>query len=196
MDEVKTDWSTATASITEAMIKLASCLEAGKNAWLEVRKNGNQMFPIKKKNPLLDDPFNWTMDYGTVWNDNAINERHYFNGTEEDLTRNWTACYGTDEAIRAYQKDGTVSDYMFTGGICHPVRISDVEEYRKNNGDTGYNARYFATYWKPRDGIGYWAVDDTFDVFTVCYDDGPVDKKENLRRAGKFLLECADKLDG
>lgn len=196
MGEISTRWTQATKDPNEAMISLVSCLEAGLNAWIELRKNGNQELPIKIKNPLLDNPFNWAFNYGTLRNDKELEKENWFNDTEKDLTLNWVACFGERKAIDAYQKDGTISAGMFTGmGICHPVRIEDANYYRREIVKDGYKYGYFVDHWKPKDSIPYWVVDETAgDVFTICYTEGPVDKKEALKRAAQFMLDYADRL--
>jgi len=195
MGEVKTNWTKATTNPSVALAGLISCIEYGCNAWIEVRNNGEQEFPIMKKNPELDNPFNWTMSYGTSRNEKEMREHKYFNETEEDMTYNWTACYGEPDAIKQYQEEGIVSDGLFKGiGTCHPVRIADVEAYREKI--DGYKYGYWVTYWKPKDNIPYWVVDDTVGkVFTICYDDEPVNKSVAMRRAATFLEDYADVLE-
>lgn len=104
MSEVRTGWATAITDPRLVMPVFISCLEANRNAWIEIRKNGDQEFPIRRTNPLLDDPFNWTMNYGTLKTEKALKSYKYFNKTEKDLMHNWTACFGTKEAIEAYKK--------------------------------------------------------------------------------------------
>ena len=54
MSKVHTTWTEATTNVNKAMIMLLSCLDSGKNAWIELRKNGDQAYPIRMKNPALD----------------------------------------------------------------------------------------------------------------------------------------------
>ena len=105
MSKVYTTWAEATNNASKAMMGLISCIESGKNAWIEVRRNGDQAYPIKIKNPALDDPYNWEMNYGVPKNENDFLNDHYFNETEKDLTYNWIACFGEKEAIEEYQKN-------------------------------------------------------------------------------------------
>jgi hypothetical protein len=75
-------------------------------------------------------------------------------------------------------------------GYCHPVRIKDANEFRKNlDGYTGYG--YWATKWKPQDNIPYRIPAQIDKVFVVCYNDAPADKKISITTAGQFLLEYA-----
>ena len=82
MSKVHTTWTEATTNVNKAMIMLLSCLDSGKNAWIELRKNGDQAYPIKMKNPELDNPFNWEMSYSTPRNEKEMMNYKYFNDTE------------------------------------------------------------------------------------------------------------------
>ncbi len=194
--EICTGWTNATVDPNKAMIGFVSCLEAGKNAWIEVRKNGDQTYPVMKKNPELDNPFNWTMMYALPRNEKEMGDHNYFNETEKDLTYNWTAAFGTREAIEAYQKDGTISEGLCKGiGICHPVKITDAEAYRKEIVGDDYKYAYYTTYWKPKNHIPYYVLDESIkDVFVVCYDDEPFDKMAALTRASDFITEYAKRM--
>lgn len=195
--KVYTTWTEATNNASKAMIGLLSCIESGRNAWIEIRKNGEQSYPIKIKNPALDNPFNWEMSYGIPRNENDMLNHSYFNETERDLTYNWMACFGEKKAIEEYQKNGTISKELFNGtGICHPVRIKDANFYRKNIIGDNYEYGYWVTYWKPKKNIPYWIVDESIgDVFTICFnDDIIVDKAEAIRKAAEFMLAYANEI--
>ena len=196
MSKVYTTWTEATNNVSKAMMGLVSCIESGKNAWIEVRKNGEQACPIKIKNPALDNPFNWEMMCGVPRNETELMNHKYFNDTEKDLTYNWTACFGEENAIKEYQSNGTITKELFNGvGICHPVRIKDANFYRKNILGDNYEYGYWVTYWKPKKNIPYWVVDDSIgDVFTICFDDEIVDKAKAIRKAAQFMMEYADKI--
>lgn len=198
MSEVNTRWTHATTDPGEALAALVSCLEAGLNGWIEIRDNGDQEYPIMKVNPELNNPFNWKMAYGTVRNEKEMREHRYLNDTEKELTYDWTAGYGEQEAIEKYRKTGEITEGLLkNAGIAFPIRIKDAVEYRKKFTKDGYaNYRYFTTYWEPRNGIPARIVDDSVGkVFTVCFNEEPADKKENMRRAAAFLLAYADGLD-
>lgn len=192
--ETRTTWTDATTDPITAIIGLISCLESGKNAWIELRKNGDQDRPVMKKNPELDNPFNWTMHYGEIRNDEKIKKSDFFNETEKDLTLNWTACFGEEQAIRNYQEKGILSKGLIQQtGICHPVRIEDANRYRKEITGDNYHYEYWMTYWIPKDKIPYRIIDtDIGKVFTICYNDEPTDKVENLQKAAQFLMDYAE----
>ena len=192
----QTNWTKATTDVNEAMIALISCVESGRNAWIEVQKNGEQGFPIQVPNPLLDDPFNWTPAYGVQRNEKEINERHYLNQTEEDLTRNWTCAFGTAEAVKAYQKNRTISKDLFVGcGVACPVRIEDANRYRHEIVGDDYKYDFWTYFWQPNGNISYWVPADIDEVFVVCYDYEPVKKSDIMRRAAEFMTHYADELD-
>lgn len=199
MSKVCTNWAQATVDPQMAAISLLSCLNAGKNAWIEVRKNTEKdcAIPIMRSNPELDNPFNWTMNYGVPRNEKALESRQYLNETERDMTYNWTCCYGTEKAIEEYQKNRTITRELFEGtGIAHPVRIEDANYYRKNILGDNYDHEYWTTYWKPKNGIPYYVADDRIeDVFVVCYDNSPVDKRKAIEAAGQFLLDYAGRME-
>ena len=194
MKETYANWTEATNNPNKAIIGLVSCLESGKNAWIEIRKNGEQDYPLKIKNPALENPFNWEMMYGVPRNEKEMMNHKYFNDTEKDLTYNWTACYGEAKAIEEYQKNGTITKEMFNGmGICHPVRIKDANFYRKNILGDNYEYGYWVTYWRAKKDIPYYIVDESIgNVFTICYNDELCDRSEAMKRAAQFMMKYAE----
>ena len=194
MKETYANWTEATNNPNKAIIGLVSCLESGKNAWIEIRKNGEQDYPLKIKNPALENPFNWEMMYGVPRNEKEMMNHKYFNDTEKDLTYNWTACYGEAKAIEEYQKNGTITKEMFNGmGICHPVRIKDANFYRKNILGDNYEYGYWVTYWRAKKDIPYYIVDESIgNVFTICYNDELCDRSEAMKKAAQFMMKYAE----
>lgn len=193
---IYTDWTMATNNVGRAMAGFVSCCESGKNAWIEVRRNGNQAYPMKIKNPELDNPFNWTMSYGIPRTSEIMTEHDFFNETEKDLVKNWVACFGEQVAIKKYQEEGVISKELFNGSICHPVRIEDADRYRREIVGDNYEYGFWATMWKAIDDTPYWVVDKSVgEVYTVCYDDEPVDKVKAFRQAAEFMAACARKLE-
>ena len=185
-----TSWTKATTYFNVALLGLINCLDTGRNAWIEVQKNGEQDFPIVIKNPVLDDPFNWTMMYGVPRNEKELANLQYFNHTEKDLTYNWYAAFSTPEAAELYRKDGTVTAGLFKGmGICTPVKISDIDAWRS----APFNYTWI-THWKPKDNIPYWIPDSINEVYVVCFDDGPVNKKASYLRMSSLLHRLAEEI--
>lgn len=191
MNEIKTGWTHATKDPHIAMICLLGCLNSGKNAWIELRDNGDQEFPIMIPNPVLDDPFKWQFSYGTPTNKEDIEKHQFLNETERDLTLNWVSVMGTPEAVAAYQKDRTIIEGLILGGsVSCPVRREDANRYRAEVTGDNYQYGLMTDWWKPLEGIPYYIPDPSLGkVFTVCYDDETVDMKFACRRAAEFLTE-------
>jgi hypothetical protein len=186
------NWTKATTNIHAALIGLVSCLDSGRNAWIEIQINGEQAFPIQIKNPALDNPFNWTMLYGVPRSAKELDDYNYFNATQEDLTRNWYCAFSDQDAHDIYVHQGRIVEGLFAGrGVITPVRFKDINEWRAEQGQEPFEYSW-VTFWKPLDGIPYWVVDKSIkEVFVICYDDQPVDRKAALRRAGELLLGLA-----
>jgi len=194
--EIHTGWTEATTNISKAALSLIACLESGRNSWLEVQENGKQDFPIKKTNPLLDNPFNWTMSYGTPTSSKELESRRYFNDTEKELIFNWTGAFGTEEAIKIYEETGEITEGLLSSsGICHPVKKVDANKYRREIKKDNYEYGFWTTYWKPKNSIPCYVADDTVgNVYVVCYSEtGIIDKSDALKKAANFLLEYAKK---
>lgn len=202
MSESKTSWINATTNPSEAIIGLVSCLNCGNNAWIEVRKNGDQDYPMMMKNPLLDVPFNWEMSYGEPKSERRIKEcdlfASFFNETQKDLTLNWTECVSTKEAAEEYQKNGNVIEGLVlasNGTVRCPVRIKDANAYRRDITKDNYKYDYWMIHWKPKPDISMLVLDENVsDVFVICYNDEPVNMKESLMRAAHFMTAYADML--
>lgn len=198
MGKVDTAWTKAMTDPNEAIAALISCLQSsGKNAWIELRDNGDQDFPIMKVNPLLDNPFNWKMLYGTIRNEEEMAKHKYLNEMERELTYNWTSGFGNMEAIEKYKATGEITEGLLSGmGTSFPIRIKDAEEYREKITGDNYKYRFWVTYWAPEDGIKPYVVDDSVGkVFVICRSTDnlePVDKKTAIRRAAEFLLNYAE----
>lgn len=197
MNKTHTGWRKATTDPNEAMIGLVSCLDCGYNAWIELRANGDQELPVMKKNPALDDPFNWVLYYETTAGQKELETHPYFNDTEKDLTHNWIAAFSTVEAAAAYRKDGTLMEGLIAGngGTQCPVRKTDAERYRRDITGDNYKYTFFTDFWKPKDDIPMWVLDeDVKEVFVVCYREEKADKKTALEKAAGFMLAYAARL--
>jgi hypothetical protein len=181
----RTNWTKATTDLYEAMVGVFAAQRAGHNAWLEHQKNGEQEFPVKIKNPILDDPFNWTMLYGVPLSGEIDDvDREFFNETEEDLFRNWIACFGEPKAIEHYWKTGKVIEGLIrSAGTCFPLRRKDHPRPEAS--------KHWVYMWKPKNDVPYWVVDpDVEYVFQVVYDgDYPPNQRTLVNRLVVFLDE-------
>lgn len=191
MEQISTSWTKATQNVSEALMGLVSAINAGKNAWIEMRKNGDQAFPIQRVNPLLDDVRNWTMAYGVPRNEKDIETHRFVNAVERDLTLNYTALFGDEASAEHYYQTGELTEGNFKGmGYCHAVKMSDATEYRKKS--DGYQYGYWATFWKPKEGISYYVVDESIEnVFVVCTNNETIHPKMAYQRASEFLAQLA-----
>jgi len=191
--EKRTCWTQATTCIATAIAGLLSCLESGKNAWIEVQKNGDQDFPIMVPNPALNDPFNWTMLYGIPRNEKEMESHRYLNATQKDLTYNWHAAFSEPKAAEIYRTTGEITPGLFRGiGACIPVKVSNINEWREKQGLKPF-CYGWVTYWQPKETIPYRIPADIPEVFVVCYDDGPRDKKKSLAAMAELLQRLAKK---
>lgn len=196
--KIDTSWTGATTDPYQAMMGLLSCLDHGTDAWIEIQKNGEQAHPIKKKNPDLENPFNWEHQYGTPRTEEALKNRVFFNQMEKELTEKWVHLFGTEEAVKKYQEEGIVSDGLFNGSVGCPVKIEDANKAREKT--DGYQYGYWMDFWQPKDGIPYWVVDDSIDkVFVVCHTNNRVksvkQRADIIRKAGAFMIEYANRLE-
>lgn len=189
---VRTDWSKATTDIMIAMNSLMSAIEAGFQAWIEIRKNGDQKFPINIKNPELDNPFNWTMLFDTYKKPDC--NENYFNETEKELTLNWTYVYGTEDAVEEYRKTGNVTEKLLNGKVFCPIRKKDIEKYYLKNGKEYFNP--MTTKWVSNPSAPYYIPDETIEsVFVICTESDPKEKfskAELIKKAGEFLIAYAE----
>lgn len=199
--ESKTNWTKATTNPSEALAGLVSCLNAGYNAWIEIRENGQQEIPLKVKNPELDNPFNWRSSFGVIRPQAEKNE--YFNETEKELTEKWIEVFGDYEAFVKYKETGEISEGLIlleTDSSCEkrvrfPIRIEDANRYRAEFSGDGYKYGYWQNAWAPNPelNIPYYIVDDSVGfVFTICYNTEPVDMGYALRRVAEYLNKFAE----
>lgn len=187
-------YSQPTTSLETAIIKFMNAMEGNLNVELKVCDNAKVQFPITVKNPELNNPFNWTMEYGSLRN-HKEEFANYFNETQKDLTLNWVAAYGEKQAIEAYQKDGTISKGLMKGtGYCHPIRIEDANWYREHIIKDNHKYGTFVTHWAPKDNIPYYVPDPSVKkCYAVCYREEEMqDKTDILKTFGQFIIDHAD----
>lgn len=196
-----TNWCKATENPYEAIANLISCLNSGKNAWIEYQKNGEQEYPLVIKNPALENPHNWTSSVMCCGGrDDSV---PFFNETLKDLAKNWINVFSCSEkAVKAYEEKGKVTkglirlatDRVYETYKCN-VRKKDATRYRKEFVGDDYDYEKMVGYhlWEPKEGIPYYIPDPNIDkVFVVCYNCEPVDIKKSLRSAAEFLLNIAN----
>lgn len=201
---IRTNWTTAMTNYQEALLALQACKGSFQTCWLELRKNGDQEFPIKIVNPELDDPFAWEFSYGAYASPESLPKQKFLNETERDLTYNWIAGYGDPVAIEAYKKNRELTKGLSANtGTCFPIRIEDAQKYRDAFVGDGYVYTYpekggcMVAFWKPKKGIPAYVPDKTIGkVFVVCTDPAGdvVSEVDSLERTAKTLMEYAQYL--
>lgn len=205
-NKVYTDWTTAKVNYQEALLALQACRGSHATCWLELRDNGDQTYPIKMPNPLLDDPFSWRYSYGTVTSPDNLKAHKFLNETERDLTYNWIVGYGNPEAIAKYKENRELVEGLCFGagnGICFPIRIEDAQKYRDIFMKDGY--RYgkpgkgtcFVVFWEPQKEITYCVPDPKVGkVLVICYNHQrtAMSEADSIAKTAATLSEYAEYL--
>ncbi|AGO47675.1 hypothetical protein Phi4:1_gp138 [Cellulophaga phage phi4:1] len=179
MSTSQTNWTNASTSKIEILEGLKNALLTGKNAWIEIRNNiygeGKEgcKFPLTTKNSGLNNPFNWTMAYGTIFSKDYPSKFH--NDTEKDLHLNWTVLFSTKEAREIYIKEGRVIEGLNNGmGVCTPVKIADADKTRKD----GYKHSPRTIVWKALDSA-YRVPDGSIKKVFVVVTEGSLEGYED-----------------
>lgn len=205
-NKVYTDWTPAKVNYQDALISLQACRGSHAVCWLELRDNGDQTYPIKMPNPLLEDPFAWRHSYGTITSPSNLKAHKFLNETERDLTYNWIAGYGNPEAIAKYKENRELAEglCMGIGNVkCFPIRIEDAQKYRDTFIKDGY--RYgkpgeetcFVDFWSPKDGIPFYVPDQNVGkVLVVCYSKvgNTMSEADSIAKTAATLSEYAEYL--
>lgn len=128
---IRTNWTTATTNYQEALLALQACKGSCRTCWLELRENGDQDFPIKIVNPVLNDPFAWEFSYGTYMNPELLLRHNFLNDTERDLTYNWIARLWKSGCDRVVSKEPRINRrvkcrywYMLSYSYCGCAKVS------------------------------------------------------------------------
>ena len=135
--EKYTSWTEATLNPFKAVKGLVSCLQSGRNAWIERQENGKQDFPLVENNPDLSDISNWTSSgaYGCRdWEaeKKKIEADAKMHPTAKKLKLEYTTAFGTEKEYQKYLKTGKVK---FRGiGKCYFVKYEDLVKTRKEEG--------------------------------------------------------------
>lgn len=144
---LRTSWTEGTRNPFKAIRNFISCAQYGYNCWIEIRSNEDCDYPIKIKNPALNNPENWRFSYG-IPTTGKEPEDQYFNETQRDLTLNYKSM------IRDKEGKTTVQGM----GESIQVRIP-------------YGLHSWTDHWEPKTGIPYWIPDPNISkVFIVCHD--------------------------
>jgi len=154
MNKVNKGWTTATRNPFRAVVDLVACLQSGYNAWIERSENADCAFPIRIKNPALNDKRNWQWS----WASGGGPGEDFFNATIEDLTRNYSHSFkGGKPKLHKRKKGDTYpfwDHYKAKDGIPYWIpdpavsRVFVIAHNRSQEPDKRYQ-RFLMWLWRP-----------------------------------------------
>lgn len=133
-----TNWTEATRNPFKAISSLISCLQAGRNAWLELQENGNQEYPLREK--LIKestDPCAWDcacQPFAQDWEERkeVILTSDSYSPMQKKFMTEYTSVFGSQEQYDNYLKTG---DADFRGiGRQYLIKYDDLARKRKEQG--------------------------------------------------------------
>lgn len=134
-----TQWNTPSKILSDTLICALECIEKyNYKAIVKAMENNNHDNPLKETNIGLDDPFAWKCTSKFHMSEKELEEAmvRAINDTERDLIKNWTWVFGKPEAIELYKKNRTFTkDLILGAGTCSHVRIADLIDFLKKNGE-------------------------------------------------------------
>ncbi len=194
MAKVNTSWSQASENIYQALAALFHAVDSGKNAWLELRKNGDQDYPVMIPNPDLDLIENWQELYVTTRTEEAEKDllSKVLNDTERDLIQNYTTLQVTEDEAKQYRELGVLTAKMLKANSDSTVRITvpieKANEARRTHFNDHFDYSFFVSAWEAMPGIPYQIPDPNLPfVFTVCTDDNEPNLLWTLEQTERLL---------
>jgi hypothetical protein len=174
---MNTHWTSPKKNFLAGMNDLRHCLASGYNARLIRARNEDCAHPLTVKNRYSDFRC-YEFAYGTLSTKNEILASTTMDDFEKELSLNYKACFGTEEAMNRYYETGVLSNDNFKGmGRSHLVKVSDmVEFFEKNNFESGgdmerakmfkeqyitgeqANNRHFWDFFRLKNGYNHWNV--------------------------------------
>jgi hypothetical protein len=138
MTKINTSWSSPKTNILSALNALRSALNAGQNARLIKMRNEDCDFPIREKLKYVESDFKkFKFSIGYLSTRAEIQARTDLSEFEKYLSLNYKSCFGTQEAIETYYKNGWLSKDNFKGvGRSHLVKVSDMVDFLNKNGES------------------------------------------------------------
>lgn len=133
-----TNWSSPKTNIFAGVNDLRKALASGYNARLIRLKNEECNYPILEKKH--DSDFrNYKFSIGYISSINKIKKDPSRSEFEKHLALNYISCYGTQEAIDKYYKNGELNDDNFKGmGVGHLVNVDDMIKFMEfDNSESG-----------------------------------------------------------
>ena len=170
-------WNTPTTDILEALLSYAGLSAHNMMGRIERRLNTEHENPLKKINPLLNDPFNWKSSCSFPMSAEERKQRieGAKNETEKDLYMNWSDCFGTREAVELYQRTGAVTKDLFNGmGVHCNIRTADMVKYLREVKKDEERADFIESYnnqwghlWTAKDGVSMWTPIEGIYTYAV-----------------------------
>lgn len=192
-----TTWSEATKDKLIAVENIISCHRSGHRPIVTKRNNKDLTdfeYPIKIKNPALDDWRNWTMSYAVPSSADVYSQiLNIKNETEKDLAYNYTSYFFSSEKERAaYFKKGKLPKKFSNSGFCGPMKKSDYFKMRPDLVKAGWTDRHiWTTFWQPIKGVSYWIAEDCGEVYCVTFDNSPAMSETEFNNfLAQFLTNC------
>lgn len=153
MKNIKTNYSSPKTNIFSALWSLRSALASGNNARLIRMKNEDCEHPIKVRHE--DNDFrNYEFQIGLIRTMQEVLDDQNESEFSKHLTLNYSACYGTKEAVERYYKTGQLSMDNFKGiGVSHLVKVDDIIRFWKTHPDVKMHERaesYIYQYKDPK----------------------------------------------
>jgi hypothetical protein len=160
---MNTNWSSPKTNFLAGMNELRKCLASGHNAVLVRELNENCAYPIRVKNHNLD--FRCYEFYsGHPSSVAEIQAMKNLSDFEKDLSINYSAVFGTPEAIETYYNTGQLSADNFRGmGKSHIVKNSDAIKYFTETNQLDRvqyftDERYFFDFFRLKSGNDAWLI--------------------------------------
>jgi len=141
MKEINTNWSSPKTNIFAALWCLKAALASGHNARLIKMRNEDCQYPIRIKK--YDTDFrNYEFQIGLVRTRQEIINDQSMSDFDKHLTLNYSACYGSNEAVERYYKFGYLNMDNFKGmGRSHLVKVDDIIRFYRTHPDKTMHKR-------------------------------------------------------
>jgi hypothetical protein len=139
---MNTNWSSPKKNMLAGINDLRKCLASGYNARLIRARNENCAYPIKIKNNITDFRC-YEFANGSLSTKDEILADASMSEFEKNLSLNYKACFGTEEAVKSYYETGVCSKDNFKGvGRSHLVKVTDMIELLKKKNEIGEEKEY------------------------------------------------------
>ena len=153
MKEINTNWSSPKTNIFSALWSLKGALSSGHNARLIRMKNEDCQYPIKVKH--VDEDFrNYEFSVGLIKTRQEVIDDTSMSDFQKYLALNYSACYGSTEAVEDYYNNGKLTMDNFKGmGRSHLVKVDDIIRFYTTHPDPEIQKRaesYIYQYKDPK----------------------------------------------